>query len=373
MSSNVTLDRTKVEEIGRDGIVDWKKGNLTNTLSLRQLEYGNIEFFRKLANKGSSVNSINFSDMNASTFDIAGYQTDDSGTFLGTVWYPKQRMAGFTINIGDPDSLVERSFNIVGDSEITLQNDNKYLIFKTYSPVAGLNATITISDPVPAADPDNSGKYLFTVVRHRAGVSTELEHEVDWSYNGVDTLTINGTTSTGDLIKVFYSGASYIAGANVFTNNDIDVEGIHANSCSIYLASSNYLYRVQSCSIDVAYDRFDVREVGNRNIAARGTRDTTVTVSIGRIVEAYTIEEVLRGKAGLSYGVINPDKFGSNYNLIVKFYSDDTKATFLSGIKLLDLAATGIDNGVSLNDYQNRTINLTGELGVISSNEASIA
>ena len=46
MSASATLNRTKIEEIGRDGLVDWRTGNPAVTLTLRQLEYGNLEFFQ---------------------------------------------------------------------------------------------------------------------------------------------------------------------------------------------------------------------------------------------------------------------------------------------------------------------------------------
>ena len=41
--------REKIKEIGRDGIVDWRKRIPTLRLTARQLEYGSMEFYRKIA------------------------------------------------------------------------------------------------------------------------------------------------------------------------------------------------------------------------------------------------------------------------------------------------------------------------------------
>ena len=43
MTASITLNRTKIEEIGRDGLVDWRTGNPSVTVTLRQLEYGTLE------------------------------------------------------------------------------------------------------------------------------------------------------------------------------------------------------------------------------------------------------------------------------------------------------------------------------------------
>jgi hypothetical protein len=370
MTVPVTMDRTKIEEIGRDGIIDWRVGTPSASPSLRQLEYGSIEFYRKLANIGSSEVTVEFTDFKTTYGDIAAYKTDDNGTFLGTVVYPAVRLSGFNITIGDPEALIERNFSLIGENEIVWENDNKYYIFKSFTATGGTNETFTVDDPAPVADPDNSGQYLYRVVHYTGGIASVLEHGTGWSYDGVDTLTINGTTTVGDVIKVWYSAGSYISGEEPFMQNDSDLGAIHADSCSIYLESSNYLYRLQSASIDVAFDRFDIKELGNYEIVTRGVRDTTVTVTLGRILEDYTIEEVLRGKAGESYGKLDLNKLGDNFNLIVKIYDDQDKTNFKIGYKALNLAPTGFDNTISLNDYVNRATTLTGESGFITSEES---
>ncbi len=370
LSATTTLNRTKIEEIGRDGLVSWRTVAPTVNLTMRQLEYGNIEFYRKLASKGDTVTQISFTDFKTPRFDIAGYKTDDSGTFLGTVWYPGQRLSSFTLNIGSPDALIERNFTTVGEDEIILENNNKYLITNRQQISAGTNSTLTISNPTPILDPDISGQFLHRVVRIRSGVATVLTPGTEWSYNGSSTLTINGTSTAGDVIRYWYSAGSYISGVNPFVDNNTDVGGIAADACSIFLQSSNYVYRLQSVSLEVTMDRFDIEEVGNKDKVAFGTRSITARVTLGRIVEAYTIEEILRGKAGLSYGKLDIRKMATGFNLIVKTYSDNTKGTFKLGYKVTDLAPVGTTSSTPTSDYIQRGATLEGEVGFITNIEA---
>lgn len=367
LTAATTLNREKIREIGRDGIVDWRQRTPTVNLTLRQLEYGSLEFWRQITGKGPTVNAIQFTDFKTPTFDIAGYKTDDSGTFLGTIYYPKLRNASFSLNIGSPDAFIERSFSFVGEDEMVLQNANKYLVDKRYTiATGGSNKTVTVDTPSPVADPDNSGRFLLKVVKISGGVATILSPVDGWSYDGVSTLTINGASSAGDVIRVWYSAGSYPT--TVFTNNDSDLAGITADSCSIFLASANYLYRLQSVSFEVTFDRNDIKEVGNMDTVSYGVRDTTTRVTLGRILEAYTMEEVLRGKAGLSYGKIDVRKLQDNLQLIVKVYSDPQKtaAQFKLGYKFLDLAPTATEAGTPTDDYVTRGATLEGQTGFIT-------
>ena len=57
-------------------------------------------------------------DFKTPAVDIAGYKTDDNGEFLSTIWYPKLRIGGLGLTIGDPDANIERSFTLIGEDEI---------------------------------------------------------------------------------------------------------------------------------------------------------------------------------------------------------------------------------------------------------------
>lgn len=371
LSFTVGVDRSKIEEVGRKGIVGWREGNPGVDGSLTQLEYGNIQLYNVLANQSTSSAKVELQDLENSATDIVGYKTDEDGNFLSTIWYPKLRVSGFSLNIGDPESLIERSFSLVGENEITLQNDNKYLIFKTETASGGSPESFAISDPAVVPDPDNSGAYLFKVVRVRSGTTTELDHGDDWSCDG-SNLYVNDSQA-GDTIKYWYSAGSYISGQSTFTNNDSDEAGLEAKAASIYLVdTSNYLYSLQNVGIDVSYDRFDRREIGNDDIILRGAGDTTVTITLGRILDSWTIEEVLRGVGGLDFGKLDVREFGDSYSLIVKLYSDASKETFKCGYKFTQLAPTSLDSNVPLNDYVNRSVELTGESGFVTNLEANL-
>ena len=164
----ITLNRTKIEEVGRDGIVCWRKGTPTVTLTIRQLEYGDVEFFRKLANGNDATVKFEMTDYKTPASGIAGFLTDDDAVFLGTVWYPKLRVAGFGFAIGDPDANMERTFSLVGEDKITLQGNNKFLIELIDDTCSGAAHTIVIGAgswitwPTPVEDPDNAGADRYT-------------------------------------------------------------------------------------------------------------------------------------------------------------------------------------------------------------------
>lgn len=365
LDSTANLNRVKIEEIGREGVVSWRNTAPSVTVNIKQLEYGSLEFWRKLANKGDSVQTISFTDFKTTAVDVAGYQTDDSGTFLGTIWYPGLRVNSLNLNIGDPESIAERTFGLVGEDKIMLQGTNKYLIHNKQTIAAGNNSTLTISGPSPVIDPDNSGRYIFRVVRVRAGAGTELIYGTDWSSTAT-VLTVNGTSLAGDVIKYWYSAGSYISGQNPFTLNDTDIGGVIAEACSIYLQNSNYLYRLQSVAIDSTFDRFDIREIGNKDTVARGVKDITHRITLGRILETYDIEEILRGSPNSDYPKIDIRRLSNKFNLIIKLYADNTKTTFKMGYKFLDITPTGFNAGANLNDYVNQGVTLEAEEGIIT-------
>lgn len=373
LTGTITLNREKIKEIGRDGIVDWRKRIPSLRLTLTQYEYGAIEFWLKLANKPSSSARVDLNDFKTSMVDICGYKTDDDGTFLGTVWYPKLRISGFSVNIGDPQAYIERSFELVGEDEIILQGNNQYFIVREFQATGGTNETFTVSDagttyPDPVEDPDNSGYYLLKVVRVRSGTATELTYTTDYTYTpGSLTLTVLSTTA-GDLYRAYWSAATYITGATPFTNNDTDAGALAGTYCSIYLQSANYVYRLQSVGIDVAFDRTDYYEIGNNEVIQRGIRNKTCTIKLGRIVEAYTIEEIARGVA-TNYGKIDSREFLDNLRLIVKLYSSEAKSTFLMKYDFTELTPIGWDLGATIDDYINMGVTLEGDACEITTEE----
>ena len=381
----VTLNREKVEEIGRDGVVGYLKKTPTVGYRLTQLEYGDIEFWQKLINdddkgEGSASDEITLADFKTPYFDICAYLTDDDETFTGTAWYPELRCSGFSITIGEPDGSIERSFDLVGEKFKILQGANKYFICNKETAIADTDWEIDLSARAPAVNPDwasGAGEYMFRVVRYRDPDTLELSEGVTsgkYAYsNATKKLTVYGTL-TGDVVKAYYSSATApIAPDSLFTEND-EISGLLGDSASIYLyipgsglpTSSNYIYRLQSASIEVSFDREDIKEIGNVNVVARGVRDKTVTVSLGRILEDFTVEEVLRGVSA-DYGLLDITKFSDEITLIVKIFTDNTKDTLAYGFKATGLSPTEIRGGASVNEYVNKEASLEGESLIISS------
>jgi len=375
LNSTGTLNRTKINEIGRDGIVDWKESIPSVTVNLRQYEYGNLEFWKKLANAADADTSVNLTDFKTSAIDIAAYETDDSGTFVGTVWYPKLRTSSFSINIADPDALIERNFTLVGEDEKMLREGCKYLIYLEKTVESGEDGDVDIvigsgdyaNYPAPAENPDESATYMLRVTRSRSGVASDL---TTYTYvNGTTTLTVPDC-EVGDIIKVYYAAASYITGGDPFVENDSDSAGLSADCASIYLEVSNYAYRLQSATSEVTFDRADYKEIGNTEVVSRGVNNITTRITLGRFMEDYTIEEVLRGAAGTDYGIIDIREFADDISLHIKIYATNAKSSFLIGYKFTNLSPASTGTGATANDYASREVVLEGEEGLISTSES---
>lgn len=379
----VSLNRDKIQEIGNSDVVGHVKKSPSVTYRLSQLEYGSLEFWRKVTNKADSVNTLTLDDFKTPTFDISAFLTDDDGTFRGTLLYPKLRTSGFSINIGDPDAIIERSFDLVGEEAVVWQGPNKYLIYVEHTAGSGSDNVVDLSTRVPAIDPDvptgktNAEKYIYRVVRIRSGVSTELDLSTDATYaTGTQDVTIV-SAQAADIFKIWYTSAT--APAALFVPNTTDADALVANAVSIYLyipasgspSSSDYVYRLQSVTLDVSFDRQDVKEIGNKRVVQRGINNNKVSIKLGRILEQFTLEEILRGEAA-GYGKIDVEKLTDNASLIVKIFSDDTKETLLYGFKADKLSPTDLSNGAGINAYVKADNTAEGESLIISSDNAQL-
>jgi len=380
---SISLNREKVEEIGRDGVVGYLKKSPTVTYALTQLENGSIEFYQQLVNttvKGNiGEDEITLNDFKTPYFDICAYLTDDDDTFKGTVCYPNLRTSGFSLTISEPQAIIERSFDLVGESAVIWQGDNKYVIYVEHVAGSGADDEIDLSTRVPAEDPTEAGKYMTRVVKVSSlGVTTVLE-EADYTYtSGTTTLEI-GTIATGDTIKVWYTSAT--APDVQFVDNDVDPAGILGDSASIYLyvpgtgkpSSTDYVYRLQSVTMDVSFDREDLREIGNKDVVSRGITNSTVSVTLGRIISTFTVEEVLAGVAE-GFGKIDVANLSDAITLIAKVFGDNTKdsSVFKYGFKASGLSPMDISNGAGVNAYVEAENTLEGENLIISADTSKL-
>lgn len=383
LDPSVSLEKEKVEELGRDGIVTWVKKIPVVGCRLTQLEYGAFDFWRKITNSADAVTSVTLNSFRNSYFDITTHLTDDDGTYKETILYPKQRVAGFSINIGDPESRIERNFDFTGEEAKVLQGNNKYYVYLNKAIASGEAGTVDIiigagsyaTYPFPVEDPNNSDKYFIQAFKYDGSSATvELVEGTDYTYSNVThTISITGA-AVGEVYKFYYTASSYISGSNYWTDNDSDLGTILAHSASLYVGTSNYLYKMQSATIDVSLDRNDLKEIGNRDVVLRGVKNKTAKVTLGRILDVRTIEEVLAGKTA-DWGIINTDIFSDNLTFIAAFYSDYSKTTFKIGFKSTGMSPTewkpgaaSIDNYVEVGntlECENLTItSLEADLGI---------
>lgn len=367
-----TLNREPYYELGRENKVDFKHNNPTVRYSMEQIEYGSLEFWQKLANVGASDTDIELSDFSTKFLDMTTYKTDGSGTFKQTVWLPKLRLAGFNINIADPNAMIMRTFEFNGEDYKWLQGANKYLIFGKATVASGESTkNITLNDPIPVEDPNNSGVYLLRVWRTSSSVTTDLVETTDYTYNsGTNVLSITGNT-VGDIVKYIYSSGSYIGGSDTFTNNDVDLGHTQAQYVTITIGVGNVLYRLQNVGMDVALDRLDVFEIGNDEVVKTSIRNETVRINFGRLQDDLTIEEVLMGVAS-DWGIIDIRSFLDNLTLRVKIFSDETKTTFKIGYKITGISADAVSEELPVNDHATQNNTIVSDNFLVSSVEATI-
>ena len=383
MDPTGTLNRQKINEIGRLETVGWVKKTPTITYKLTQTEYGSFDFWRKLTNSADSVQTIDLTNFRIASFDIAAFLTDDDGSFRGTLVYPHLRTTSFDLNIGSPDATIERTFNFVGEKAVTFRGNAPYFISVDKTSTGPSDNLIDCSVRAPAINPDvpvgfsNAQKYIFRLMRTRAGISTLLDPVLDYTYNtGTKMVTVVDAQNL-DFFRVWFASAS--APATLFTKNDVDAAGLNADTSSIYMYipasgepnSQAYVYRLQSVALAVAFTRSDLKEIGNPEVVQLGINEYKTTVKLGRILEKFTIEEVLRG-AGTDYPVLDISKLSTNVSLIIKIFTDNTKQTLLYGMKLDKLTPTDVTQGAAANQYVKADDSLEGETVIISTDNAQI-
>ena len=383
---STSLNREEVNEIGRNqenGLVGFVKGSPTVSYAMTQFEYGSMDFWKRITNSPASTTKMDLTDFRTAAFDIGAYLTDVDGTVLGTLVYPGLRTAGFSISIGDPEAIIERSFDFTGEEAVIYQGANLYYVYESHTAGSGADNVIDLSTRAPAANPDidagatDEEKYIERVLRVRGTTTTELTFTTDYTYSdGTKELTI-ASIQTGDIIKVFYSSAS--APSLLWTENNADPVALRADSVDIFLfipatgspSSSDQVFRLQSVTLDVTFDRQDLKEIGNPNTVLRSINDQTVSVTLGRLLDQFTVEEVLRGEA-TGYGKIDVEKLTDNASLIIKFYEDNTKTTFKYGLRADGLSPTDVNNAIAVQEHTDMENVVEGKSLTITDDEGEL-
>ena len=85
ITQDLTSNREKKYEIGRDGLLGYQKKIPTFTYSLTQFEYASMEFWRRLAGleepASSGDQSVDLDDYKTAMSEIIADLVDDNGTF----------------------------------------------------------------------------------------------------------------------------------------------------------------------------------------------------------------------------------------------------------------------------------------------------
>jgi len=377
LTGDVTFSKDKVYEIGRDGILGYKKNTPSLKYTLKQYEYGSMDFWYKLANinipeSAGLDESIDLDDIKAKFFDISSVLTDEdiATTFRGTIWFPKLRVNGFSINIGDPDAIIERNFDLIGEDCKIL--DEKYFAYNRYAAAGAGDKTITLS---PNAIAYASGDYIFKVLRVRGSTTTELEEgsgSNEWALTPPATLLVK-TCEDGDIVKIYYMAAT-ASTVPAWLDNDTDPDYLQAKNVEIYLkvgsGADERVYRLQSIGIDISFERTDYKEIGNPTVIQTGVKSKTVKVTLGRLMEDFTIEEVLRGTSVYPY--IDTRNLAEDVVLTVKIFEEDTHDTFLMGYKITDLTATTISSNQPVEDYQKQNDSMESDNFLVTNDESEL-
>jgi hypothetical protein len=381
IGGDLTLSQDKLFEIGRDGKLGVKKNIPTLAYPLTQYEYGSMDFWYALANVINPVTGadkfIELDDLTTTMVEISAYLTDEDNIFKGTIWFPKLRVAGFSLNIGDPNAAVQRKFDLVGEDFKILPT--KYFAYAEGTVgVLGTGVDYTLhfgatgEAPIPIAY--SATEYIFKVLRIRSGICTELVETLDWSYSdGTKLLTVLNCL-TSDLIKVYYEAAT--AYATLWADNNTDPDALFAEDCVIYMKCGNgtesKIYLLQSVGIDVALERDDKKQIGSTEVAQTGVKGKTVTVKLDRFNAGFSLETLLASDTVYPY--INPRDFSDEIQLRVEIYKKVSGvAVFAMGYLITGLSPTALGTSQAIEDYNKVTNSLESDNLKISSDLTELA
>jgi hypothetical protein len=380
ISGDLALNRDPLYEIGRVNLLGYRKRIPSFTGRLKQKEVGEMRFWYALANKEDpgtgDPHYIDEEDLKTTQTDLSAYLTNDANVFTGSIWFPQLRLSGFTLNIADPDAEIERNFNVI--SEFAYDLPGAYFAYdsKTCSGSGSFTDTLTLS-PIPLAYA--LGKYIFRVLRDRAGVVSNLNEDegsapaVDtWAYdNGTKTVTVQ-TCQSGDVIKVYYESAT--AYTTTWADNDVDPATLLAEYAEISFkvgSSPDRIYTLQSVGIDITFDRQDVRGIGSLNVIDTDVKKVTTKVSLNRFIDDFTFEKMLANDTVYPY--VDPYNYADNIQMQVKIFNETAHTTFKIGYLFNKMSPTAQGRSDTINDFVKGTTTLECDNVKISDDESEIA
>lgn len=349
LTPNTTPEYQEVNELGRGTPVDSVAMGIDSGGSLTQLEHGSMSIFCHLANKPLNTETIDISDFDASAFGVQAYLKDTDGDSVGSVYYPGQRLESFSVNVPSPEDFIDRSFSFVGDETLLLSGDNKYLIPLMKVVESGeegeLDLTFGVGElenyPVPVENTREPGQYVLSAVRIRNNVTDDLGDNLSasvYEYND-GTITIHDA-EVGDRYKFYVTASEYITGVEPWVPNDTDVAAIAGHSVVVYFGTDTRLYRLQDVNFDVSLSRADYKEIGNHLTVERATDERTVTVTLGRILKDYDLENLLVDGTG---GIVDLNDLSTDFTLTVVVYDSHRHNNFKMAYQARGLHCSGME------------------------------
>jgi hypothetical protein len=380
ISGGATVDSEDVFVVGKETKCGTDKSIPDSTISVTQLERGEIQTYLTLANLNAEPGAgLTLSDFQNSLIDIVLYEKEESaGALEQTFWFPKMGIESIGFDISDQEARIERSFEFAGDNEHQLNYNNKYLIHVNDVAPSGTSGAyiINVSDPVPIIDPNNSGAYILRIDRTRAGVLTQnLVEGTDFTYaSGGQDITITAGL-TDDEYNVYYSASSFGSGGDPTSVDADSTCFLKAESVTVLLSDGTTeveLDLLTSLSIDATFTRVDEAVIGNDEKIIKEVQSKTVDVSLSGRLKSSTIAEAFMGELGNDHGITDVTKFLDNIRLTVKVYSDTTKASFVIGYQVDNLSFTDDSQDFTANDFGTLDVSSSSDDMLITTTEGNL-
>lgn len=361
--SNISLgssvDSEDVFVIGKQDKCATDKSTPEATVSATQYERGEINSYLTLANLDALPSGgMDLNDFSAALVDVVLYERDEfDGTIVGTKWVPKTAISSLAIDISDPESRIERSFELAGNNKHELSGDNAILVHVKATAGSGVsgNFVIDVTDyGVPAADPNNSGAYILRVDRTRDGETVEIALTTDYTYNPTGEVVTILAAETDDVYNVYFSTDDFGVEGDPTTVDTADPCFLKANSVRVLLSDGTTeleLDILTSLSISASIERIDESVIGSDEYVLREISATPVEVSLSGRVKDSTILDAFMGKLAAGAGITDINKYLDNVRVTVLIYSDSTKSTFLLGYQTDGLSFTSDGQDITAGEF----------------------
>lgn len=336
---------------------DWKNPEVTGAIVMN--EYGNIKPFALFANEDpSSATEITIDDIKDQKFDFVTMMKDNDGTsMLVTKYCPDCYITGFTLNIADPESKLEQTWNFAGEKHFTFKGNEKYFITYEHTLTAPEAAAkqfdIPAAYPAPVVNPDLASHYLVRAVQIVGTTETELTEATaapsaanEIYRSASKTIDMYNTLAVGNKVVLHYTAATDSTPSQWQSADDSSKNYLPAKYCEVYLYDSSSevgrIYRLQSVGVATTIERTVRNEIGNPDILVRTADTVNTVITLGDLVSDASLDEYLRNKtADNTYTRIDIEKYLETLDFVIKIYAEEEHTTFVANYWYKNLKVTG--------------------------------